>query len=196
MALLLPIVIKKSQYRLLTVTLKYDNGGGQAMLLTHDQVDEVRDRLIIEHKLDLTRPDEITEKNTNKGYNRTLKYSNVLELLVSRLVQLHGYFLVDMSGILCEDFAQRVGPIASSERAGLGHNDVLNDSTTQEVNWHRHVTRVDLAIDYYNTNSPESGTASNKVTRTKEIEVWYQQYNRRTHGYDKCFSGGSIRAHE
>ncbi len=26
----------------------------------------------------------------------------------------------------------------------------LNDSTTQEVNWHRHMTRADLAIDYYN----------------------------------------------
>ncbi len=31
-------------------------------------------------------------------------------------------------------------------------NDVFNDGTTQEVNWHRHMTRVDLAIDYYNTN--------------------------------------------
>ncbi len=31
-------------------------------------------------------------------------------------------------------------------------DDVFNDSTTQEVNWHRHMTRVDLAIDYYNTN--------------------------------------------
>ncbi len=40
--------------------------GGQAMLLTQDHRDEVRDGLIayIEHKLDLTRPDEITEKNT------------------------------------------------------------------------------------------------------------------------------------
>ncbi len=24
--------------------------------------------------------------------------------------------------------------------------NVFNDSTTQEVNWHRHMTRVDLAI--------------------------------------------------
>ncbi len=30
------------------------------------------------------RPDEITEKNTNKGYNRTLKYSNGLRITVSR----------------------------------------------------------------------------------------------------------------
>ncbi len=30
--------------------------------------------------------------------------------------------------------------------------DVSHDGTTQEVNWHRHMTRVDLAIDYYNTN--------------------------------------------
>ncbi len=51
-----------------------------------------------------------------------------------------------MSGILSADFAQGFGLIDSSERAGLG--DVFNDSTTQEVNWHRHMTRVDLFIDY------------------------------------------------
>ncbi len=38
------------------------------------------------------------------------------------------------------------------------------------------MTRVDLAIDYYNTNL-EVEPLANKVTRTKEIEVWYQQYN-------------------
>ncbi len=47
-------------------------------------------------------------------------------------------FLVDMSGDTYEDFAQRVGLIASSERADWDINDVFNDSTTQEVNWHRH----------------------------------------------------------
>ncbi len=48
------------------------------MLLTGSW-DEVRDRLIayIEHKLDLTRQMKSGE-NTNKGYNRTLKYSNGL----------------------------------------------------------------------------------------------------------------------
>ncbi len=45
-------------------------------------------------------------------------------------------------------------------------NDVFNDSTTQEVNWHRHMTRVDLAIDYYNTNLKVEQLA-NKVTRTE-----------------------------
>ncbi len=66
----------------LTVIIKYDNhGGGQAMLLTQGS-DEVRDSLLrnIEHKLDLTRPDEITEKTRNKGYKLNFKYSNVREL--------------------------------------------------------------------------------------------------------------------
>ncbi len=36
-----------------------------------------------------------------------------------------------------------------------------------------HMTRVDLAIDYYNTNLKVEPLA-NKVTRTKETEVWYQ----------------------
>ncbi len=64
------------------------------MLLTQGSWDEVRDGLIayIEHKLDPTRPDEITEKNTNKGYSRTLKYSNGLELQFHDLYSSHGYF--------------------------------------------------------------------------------------------------------
>ncbi len=68
----MPIVTKKS-YRLANGNTKYDNhGGGQAMLSPKDHGTRC-DRFImhIEHKLDLTRPDEITEKNTNKGYNRT-----------------------------------------------------------------------------------------------------------------------------
>ncbi len=42
----------------------------------------------------------------------------------------------------------------------------------KEVNWHRHMTRADLAIDY-NTNL-KGKLLANKVTRTKEIEVWYR----------------------
>ncbi len=36
-----------------------------------------------------------------------------------------------------------------------------------EVNWHRHMTRVDLAIDYYNTNLKVEPLA-NKVIRRKK----------------------------
>ncbi len=48
-----------------------------------------------------------------------------------------GIFLVDMSGILGEDFAQRVGLICAVNVLDWDINDVFNDSTTQEVNWHR-----------------------------------------------------------
>ncbi len=68
--------------------------------------------------------------------------------------------LVTCQGILCEDFAQRVGLIGRSERADWYINDVFNDSTTQEVNWTPSATtRVDLAIDYHK-HEFESGTAS------------------------------------
>ncbi len=63
MALLMPIVTKEVSIDWLTVTLKYDNhGGGQSNAAHPRIIDEVRDRLMvksIEHKLDLTRPDEI-----------------------------------------------------------------------------------------------------------------------------------------
>ncbi len=87
---------------------------------------------------DLTRPDETMEKTRIKGITEFLKYSNGLELQFHDQ-QLHGYFS-DMSGdTLRRFFAQRVGLIASSERADWDINDVFNDSTTQEVNWHRHM---------------------------------------------------------
>ncbi len=53
----------------------------------------------------------------------------------------------------------------------IGTLTTFNDSTTQEVNWHRHMMRVDLVVDYYNTNLKVEPLA-NKVTRTKEIEVY------------------------
>ncbi len=40
------------------------------------------------------------------------------------------------------------------------------------------MTRLTWLADYYNTNLKVEPLA-NKVIRTKEIEVWYQQYNRR-----------------
>ncbi len=58
------IVIEKVGIDTANEHTKYDNHGGErSMLLTGSRKDEVRDRLIayIEHKLDLTRPDEITE---------------------------------------------------------------------------------------------------------------------------------------
>ncbi len=80
------------------------------------------------------------EKNTNKGYNR-IKYSNGLEITVSSTCTVSmGIFLVDMSGDTAK-IAQRVGPIGAGTCWIWDINDVFNDSTTQEVNWHRRATR-------------------------------------------------------
>ncbi len=103
------IVIKEVEYRLANSTLKCDNAEvGKAMLLAGSW-DEVRDRLVrtLVYKLDLTRPDEITEKNTIKGYNRTLKYSNGLEL------QFH-------DGLITWVFSRYVGDYLRRFRAKVG----------------------------------------------------------------------------
>ncbi len=52
-----------------------------------------------------------------------------------------------MSRILCEDF----GAKGWTDRQVVNVldwdiNDMFNDNYTQEVNWHRHMTQVDLAI--------------------------------------------------
>ncbi len=67
----------------------------------------MRDKTVREHKLDL-RPDEITEKNTNKGYNRTLKYSNGLNYSFTAYSYMG--ILVDMSGYSAK-ISYRVGLI-------------------------------------------------------------------------------------
>ncbi len=72
---LMPIVITGRGIDRPTVTLKYDNHrGGQAMLLTQGSWDEVLIGLLRTLSINWTSnkiSDEITEKNTNKGYNRT-----------------------------------------------------------------------------------------------------------------------------
>ncbi len=46
--------------------------------------------------------------------------------------------------------------------------DVFNDGTTQrKVNWHRHMTQVDPAVNYYNTGVERWNHLANKVTRTE-----------------------------
>ncbi len=70
------------------------------------------------------------------------------------------------------NFAARVGLIGrSSERAPDWdiNGDVFNDSTTQEVNWHRHMTRVDAAIDYYNTNLKVEYLANKVDERNRSV---------------------------
>ncbi len=76
-------------------------------------------------------------------------------------LQFHDYYsymgiLVDMSGILCRNFAQK----GWTDRQVVNVLDwnvlMFNDSTTQEVNWHRHMTRSLLLI----TTTQVSGTAS------------------------------------
>ncbi len=71
-------------------------------------------------------------------------------------------------------------------------NDVFNDSTTQQVNWHRHMTRG-LTWLITTTRIWKVEPLANKVTRTKEI-MWYQHAPTDS-GYDEQ-TGGSICAHE
>ncbi len=78
----------------LTVTLKYDNhGGGQGRCSPKDHGTRC-DRLIayIEHKLTSNKTRWNREKHDNKGYNRTLKYSNGLELQFHDLYSYMGIF--------------------------------------------------------------------------------------------------------
>ncbi len=63
-----------------------------------------------------------------------------------------------------------------------GANERVLVYDTKEVNWHRHMTRVDLAIDYYNTNLKTEPLA-NKVTGRKKSVV--ASNNRQTHSYDE-----------
>ncbi len=88
------------------------------------------------------------KRNTNKGYNRTLKYSNGLELQFHDL-QLHGYFSRYVKG-----YSAKI-----SSRKGWTDRQVVN-VLSWDINdvlmtvRHKGLTStvcgaVDLAIDYY-----------------------------------------------
>ncbi len=78
--------------------------------------------------------------------------------------------LVDMSGDTCEDCAKGLDRVVNVLDWDI--NDV--DSTTQEVNWHRHMTWLISWLLIATTRIWKVEPLANKVTRTKEIEVWYQ----------------------
>ncbi len=101
----------------------------------------MRDRLycvLLVTNPDLTRIVWKRRKNTNKGYNRIS--SNILTglgITVSRLAQLLLVFYRYVRGILAKISAQRAGLIKGVVNVlDWDINDVFNDSTTQEVNWH------------------------------------------------------------
>ncbi len=80
------------------------------------------------------------EKTRIKGITELSKYFNGLELQFHDLYSYMG-ILVDMSDTLRRFLACEVGLIVNVLDWDI--NDVFNDSTTsQEVNWHRHMTRL------------------------------------------------------
>ncbi len=72
---------------------------------------------------------------------------------------------------------------------------MFNDSTTQEGL--TGTARYDAADSWLliTTRIWKVEPLANKVARTKEIEVWYQQLHRRTHGYDEQRSRAEAYAH-
>ncbi len=105
----------------LAVTLKYDNHGEleQQCCLTKDHGTECAMETLRTLSINWTRPDEITgEKNTigATGY-QIFQRVRITGFLT---VQLHRYFSRYVRDTL-RRFRAKVGLMASSERAGLGH---------------------------------------------------------------------------
>ncbi len=83
-----------------------------------------------------------SRREKSKGYNQTLKYSNGLELqfLTCTVTWVFSRYV----RILCR--ISRKGTDRQVVNVLDGINDVFNDSTLQEGNWHRHMAQVDLAV--------------------------------------------------
>ncbi len=88
-------------------------------------------------------------KRRIKGITESSNILNGLEL-VSMTYSYMGIFSRYVRGISAK--ISRKGWTDRQVATDWDINDVFNGSTTQEVNWHRHMTRVDGRIDYYNTN--------------------------------------------
>lgn len=173
----------------LDITLKFDNpGGSKAKQLYKGPWDDVRARLIelLETTLGVKNPME-TEKNTGKGYNHILEYDNGLELQYHDELSYMG-IAISFNG----DTLRRYRQQGYTDRDIIqvlewAYEDQPNDQLQERVEWHRHGTRVDLAIDYYNTGL-DVDTLATKTTRTKTVEVWFQQYDQETQEYRERIS--------
>ena len=173
----------------LTFTLKFDNpGNGKARDLYGGMWDNVRMYLIhaLEVAFDVENP-EVVEKKTVKGYDHILTYSNGLEM------QYHDmYSYMGISVELTGDTLRRYRSKGVTDRELISWLDFKielapNDMRDETVIWERHGTRVDLAIDYFNSDIKVE-TLANKVTRTKTIKIYFMGLNQQTKEYTERVS--------
>ncbi len=173
----------------LTFTLKFDNpGNSKAKDLYGGSWECVRTVLIEALETTLGVSDgELTEKRTAKGYDHILTYANGLEM------QYHDKF--SYMGISVEftgDTLRTYRAKGYTDRALLLLLDLEielppNDIREDKVVWKRHGTRIDLAVDYFNSDL-RMETLANKVTRTKTIKVYFMGYNKQTDDYTEKVS--------
>lgn len=173
----------------LTFTIKFDNpGNSEAKKRYGGCWDCVRSALIeaLETTLGVSDGD-LVEKRTAKGYDHILTYPNGLEM------QYHeDYSYMGISVELTGDTLRAYRAKGITDKGLLSLLDLEielppNDARDDMVTWKRHGTRVDLAVDYFNSELRVE-TLANKVTRTKTIQVYFMGYNRQTNDYTEKVS--------
>jgi hypothetical protein len=117
-----------------------------------------------------------TEKNTGKGYNHILEYDNGLELQYHDDLSYMG-IAISFNG----DTLRRYRQQGYTDRDIIqvlewAYEDKPNDLLQEQVEWHRHGTRVDLAIDYFNTGLDVDTLA----TKTREQRLLKSGFNNTT----------------
>lgn len=180
----------------LRFTLKFDNpGNSKAKELYGGFWPCVRAELIevLEKTLGVSNG-ELIEKTTVKGYDHILKYSNGLEMQYHETFSYMG-ISVELSG----DTLRRYRSTGVTDKELISRLDFEialppNDIRDEAVIWKRHGTRVDLAIDYFNSGINVE-TLANKVTRTKTIKVHFLKMNKQTKEYTENLSAAEAYAH-
>ena len=168
----------------MSFTLKHPNEGGfKAKQKYQGSWDWSRDKLIkrVERLLNLKKG-EVVQKNTTKGYNHIITYDNGL------IIQFHD--LYSYMGINIEINGETLRYMRLDGYSDLEIIQLLDFKIEERtanhideiVEWSCEPTRLDIAIDYFNTKMTVD-TLANKVARKKSIDVWFDMYDKITGDY-------------
>lgn len=168
----------------MSFTLKHPNPGGfKAKQIYQGSWDWSRNKLIrrIERMLNI-KEGVLVSKNTSKGYNSIITYSNGLKIQYHDLYSYMG-INIELSGDTLR--YMRIDGYSDLEILQL-LDFTINERTANHIDeiveWFCEPTRLDIAIDFFNTKITVD-TLANKVTRKKSIDIWFDMYEKNSNEY-------------
>lgn len=169
----------------LTYTLKFPNEGGfKAKQKYQGEWGIARRNLIrrLEILLGISNGIE-QEKNTAKGYSHIITYSNGINISYHEDYSYMG-INIEISGDTLKILRETRSDYEIVQAMNISFDECILDEDEEEVQWICEPTRIDIAIDLFNTKIAVEGLATD-ITRKHRVEVFYDSYNKQTKTYEE-----------